>query len=270
MSTSEWIRRGHLLVSPALSALGLVAGFTTRALGSMGGAGTPARDAERARAALAARLGFAEVVRVRQVHGSTVLRVPFVRPGPASPSPAGPPAEAWPEADALWTDRFGALLGVVAADCVPVLVADPQGRIGAAHAGWRGTTLEVTRRLVAEMRRAGSDPRAIVAALGPSIGPCCYQVDEDRAAVVRERLGAAAERAIRPYTPSRGPAGAEPRPSLVFDLWTANADQLRAEGVDAIEVAGTCTRCGGEDLWSHRGRDRGGVGLGMAVIGRPS
>ncbi len=72
---APWPRRGHLLFSPALSELGLVAGSTLRALGSMGGNATPIEDAARTRAALAARLGFGEVVRVTQVHGDAVVRV---------------------------------------------------------------------------------------------------------------------------------------------------------------------------------------------------
>jgi hypothetical protein len=230
-------------VSPALSALGVTAGATTRGLGSMGGSSTAPEDAARARASLAKRLGFEGVVRVKQVHGDTVVRAdaPFATP--------------WPEADAMWTDRAGVLLGVVAADCVPILVADDAGRLGAAHAGWEGTSRRVAQRLVQAMRAAGADPARMVAALGPSIGPCCYAVGSERAATIRERLGADAERAL-----------VRRDGETVFDLWTANADQLRAEGIGAIEIAGACTKCGGADVFSLRGGD---VGLlGMAFIGK--
>lgn len=242
VTRTPWVREGDLLISPSLAARGLVAGFTTRAAGSMGGSATPAVEASRGRDALAARLGFAAVVRTRQVHGDRVVRAE----GPFAP---------WPEADATWTDRPGVLLGVAAADCVPVLVTDDRGRIGAAHAGWEGTTREVARRLVGALRDSGADPSRMVAALGPSIGPCCYEVGGERAATVRARLGGAADRALV----ARGERTA-------FDLWTANADQLAAEGVAAIEVSGTCTRCGGEGLWSWRGGDIGR--LGLAFIGR--
>ena len=240
---SEWLRKGHLLVSPALSAMGVVAGSTTRGLGSMGGSATPPEDGERARASLAARLGYPAVVRVKQMHGDTVLR---------ADAPFPPP---WPEADAIWTDRPGVLLGVVAADCVPILVADGAGRIGAAHAGWEGTTRRIAQRLIEAMAREGADPRAMTATLGPSIGPCCYAVGSERAAAIRERLGPDAERAL-----------VRRDSAVVFDLWTANADQLRAAGVGTIETAGTCTRCGDEEVFSRRGGD---VGLlGLAFIGR--
>lgn len=237
-----WERRGRVLLSPALSRMGVVAGMSTRALGSMGGSGTPPEAAERDRRALAERLGFGEVVRVKQVHGDRVLRAEGPFPAP------------WPEADGLWTDRPGVLLGVVAADCVPVLVADARGRIGAAHAGWEGTSRRIAARLVEELSAAGAEPGSMTASLGPSIGPCCYAVGSERAAVVRERLGPGADGGI-----------VEQGGRTVFDLWAANAAQLRAAGVGAVEVAGACTRCGGLDLFSRRGGDAGL--LGMAFIG---
>ncbi len=242
-TTGRWRRSAGLLLSPALSDLGLVAGFTTRALGSMGGSATPVEDAVRARAALAESLGFPGVVRVKQVHGTEVVRADRAFASP------------WPEADAMWTDRAGVLLGIVAGDCVPVLVADPDGRIGAGHAGWEGTTLGVARRLVDALRSAGADPGSMVASLGPSIGPCCYAVGEERARTIRERLGSAGDRALV----RRGSV-------ISFDLWTANAEQLQAAGVGRIEVSGTCTKCGGADTWSRRAGD---VGLlGLAFVGR--
>jgi len=209
----------------------------------MGGSATPPEEAERHRALLAGRLGFDAVVRVTQVHGDVVLRAdaPFASP--------------WPEADAIWTDRPGVLLGVVAADCVPILVADRGGRVGAAHAGWEGTSRRIARRLVEAMARGGADVRTMTATLGPSIGPCCYAVGAERAATIRERLGGEAERVLLRRDDE-----------TVFDLWTANADQLRDAGVGIIEAAGTCTKCGGEEVFSRRGGD---VGLlGLAFIGR--
>lgn len=243
LPVTRWRRSAELLLSPLLTSLGLVAGATTRSLGSMGGSGTAVDEAARARGTLAARLGFAEVVRVKQVHGMDVVRADRAFASP------------WPAADALWTDRPGVLLGVVAADCVPILAADAEGRIGAAHAGWEGTTRSVARRLVDALRSAGAEPARLVASLGPSVGPCCYGVGAERAATIRERLGSAAERALVPLGGG-----------VAFDLWTANVDQLRAAGVGRIEVSGICTRCGGEDTWSRRSGDIGL--LGLAFIGR--
>jgi YfiH family protein len=242
VTRTAWEARDGVLISPAFEARGIVAGFTTRALGSMGGRETPQDEAAADRAALARRLGFQGVVRARQVHGDEVVY-------------ADAPFDPWPEADALWTDRAGVLLGVVAADCVPVLVADDEGRIGAAHAGWEGTTRIVARELVREMKDDGADPARMIAAVGPSIGPCCYTIGPDRALLIRDRLGEL----------SRGTLVSRGR-EQAFDLWTANVLQLRAEGIQNIEVAGTCTRCGGADLWSSRSGDIGRLGLGF--IGR--
>lgn len=111
-----WAPADGLLRSPALSRLGLVAGFTTRALGSMAGGVYPPGEQERNRQALARALGFDRVVRVKQVHGATVAHADTV-------------GEPWPEADALWTTTPGLLLGVAAADCVPLLLADPASGI---------------------------------------------------------------------------------------------------------------------------------------------
>jgi len=247
VAETAWPEEDGILSSPSLTARGVVAGFTARRLGSMGGRATPPDEAGMHRKALATRLGFDDVVRVKQVHGDTVVR-------------AEGPFATWPEADAMWTDRPGVLLGVVAADCVPILIADDAGRIGAAHAGWEGTSREVARRLVQTLCDAGADPARMVAALGPSIGPCCYTIGEERAALIRERGGS-------------GPASLIERDgSFIFDLWQANAIQLGLEGVVPIEIAGVCTKCGGRDLWSYRGRDEGeaGTGLGVGFIGRRS
>ena len=256
-TATAWPLQDGLYRSPALSALGLVAGFTTRAEGSLAGSVFPQDMQDAARERLARRLGFDEVVRVRQVHGNTVLRVPFVPPGPASP--AEPHSKA-PEADAMWTDRPGVLLGIAAADCVPVLLAAPGGPIGAAHAGWEGTTKRVVQALVRELVGAGADAGAIVAAIGPSIGPCCYTVDDARATLIRERLGPDAADALR-----------SGKDGLTFDLWGANATQLADAGVRTVELSGLCTRCGDADLWSYRSRgERGPQGTALAVLGRPA
>jgi len=238
---ATWTIRDGLLRSRLLERHGLVAGFTTRAQGSMAGAAFPLDEQARNRAALARALGFDAVVRMRQVHRNTVVRMDGA-------------IEPWPEADAMWTARPGVLLGVAAADCVPVLVADPStGRIGAAHAGWQGTMVKVAESLVAAMVADGADPRRLVASVGPSIGPCCYTIDEARAKLLgrfKEHLH-------------------ERDGEIVFDLWSANVAQLAASGVRDIEVAGICTKSGGADLWSYRGRDPDGrYGTQLGFIGR--
>jgi YfiH family protein len=238
-----WPESDGSLRSSLLAAHGFVAGFTTRALGSMGGPQTPAEQQRRHRRALAQRLGFADVTRVHQVHGTRIVEAPA----------AGEP---WPEADGTWTTAGGRLLGIAAADCVPVLVAAPGGPYGAAHAGWRGTSLGIARELVAALVAAGARAEELVASVGPSIGPCCYQIDAARAALVRERLPADAGAVLR---------------DGAMDLWIANVRQLEAARVATIELAALCTRCGGADVWSFRGRAAlPDYGSGLGYIGRPA
>jgi purine-nucleoside/S-methyl-5'-thioadenosine phosphorylase / adenosine deaminase len=224
-----------------LSDLGVAAGFTTRKQGSMAGSHHPLDEQARNRAALARELGFAEVVRMRQVHGREAIQVSRQQ-------------EPWPVADAQWTDEPGVLLGVAAADCVPILVVDPAGPIGVAHAGWEGTTHRVAEALVEAMVAGGADREGLVASLGPSIGPCCYTIDPERARLITQRIGGASIR-----------IGDRP----VFDLWDANSRQLKAAGVTRIEVAGLCTRSGGADVWSYRGRGADGkYGTQLGFLGR--
>lgn len=265
--SERWVERDGLLWSPALTALGLVAGFTTRERGSMAGGVHPLAEQARNREALARALGFERVVRVKQVHGATVVQADDV-------------GEPWPEADALWTATPGLLLGVAAADCVPLLLGDPgSGVVGAAHAGWEGTSRRVAQALVARMVQAGARTERLVAAIGPSIGPCCYAIDAARAETIRERLGADAADALQLETadraaPSGSPTGPDrtgtpDRPGrIIFDLWTANAQQLAQSGVRSIERADLCTRSGGANIWSHRG-EAGRNGTGLGVIGLP-
>jgi YfiH family protein len=239
-----WQERDAMLWSPLLASLGLVAGFTTRAQGSMAGSRHPLEEQARNRDALARTLRFAGVARAKQVHGKDVVRLD----GPKDP---------WPTADALWTDERGVLLGIAAADCVPVLIADPAGPIGAAHAGWQGTTLRVAEALVEAMVAGGAARERLVASLGPAIGPCCYVIDMERAAIVNERIGEGCLRKIDDR--------------IVMDLWAANTAQLRTAGVTRIERSGVCTLSGGADLWSYRGRDADGMyGTQLAFIGRPA
>jgi len=237
-----WVERDGMLWSPLLGALGLVAGFTTRAQGSLAGSRHPLEEQARNRAAVARTLAFAGIARAKQVHGRDVVRLDA-------------PVEPWPVADALWTDRTGVLLAVAAADCVPVLVADPEGPIGAAHAGWQGTTLRVAEALVEAMVAGGAARGRLVASLGPAIGPCCYAIDMERAAIVNERIGEGSLRKVNDR--------------IVMDLWAANTAQLRAVGVTRIEMSGLCTLSGGADLWSYRGRGPDGVyGTQLGFIGR--
>lgn len=239
----SWTARDGMLFSPVLESVGAVAGFTTRAQGSMAGSVYPLEEQARNREALARRLGFDGIARVKQVHGNAVVRL-------------ARPADPWPVADALWTDRAGLLLGVAAADCVPILIAERgSSRIGAAHAGWQGTLAEVAVALLRALVADGADPSSLVASLGPAIGPCCYDIDRERASMLASQGEHLYQRDGRVF----------------FDLWSANAAQLARCGVEDIEVAGICTKSGGQDLWSYRARDaQGRYGTQLGFVGRPT
>jgi YfiH family protein len=149
--------------------------------------------------------------------------------------------EAAPDADVQITDQPGWLLNLRFADCVPILLADPRrGAVAAIHAGWRGTRLRAAVTAVqALVVRYGSAPRDLLAGIGPSIGPCCYEVGEE----------VANQFADRPFGVLRG-FGARPH----LDLWALNRAALETAGLapERIELAAVCTRCHQGLFFSHR------------------
>ncbi len=162
---------------------------------------------------------------LKQVHSAHVVEA---RPGEAG------------EADALVSSSTDIALAVATADCVPVLLADTSG-VAAAHAGWRGLVAGVLAATLAELSGPGR-PRAWI---GPSIGPCCYEVGED----VAGRIAAASsDEGISIVAPPDGGAH-----RVHADLRAAAVHQLRAGGVERIHVEELCTRCNQELLWSYRG-----------------
>jgi hypothetical protein len=215
------------------------------------------------------------LIRVRQVHGTAVL---VRRRGDSMAGPKTGAAVVEIEADIIVSDNAALALAVQTADCVPVLVADTRtGAVAAAHAGWRGTASRVAVAAIgALVREFGSRPADLVAAVGPSIGACCYEVGGE----VRERFereGFSAEELRRwflrhtgqtPRNPSMPgvPAGARTG-HWYFDLWRATREQLEAAGVPAgqIHVAELCTASHRATLCSYR-RDGSGAGRLAAVI----
>jgi YfiH family protein len=171
----------------------------------------------------------------KQIHSPTVL-----------PAQAG----ACGEGDALWTDRAGLALSVVTADCVPVVLAGPGG-IAAVHAGWRGLVNGVISATLCELPGQLSEWTAWI---GPAIGACCYEVDEDVAAQVIASSD--------PAVAVPGPAG---RPHL--DLPGVARRQLEAAGVGEVVWLVRCTRCDEEKLSSYRREGKGG-GRNVAFIWR--
>jgi hypothetical protein len=153
--------------------------------------------------------------------------------------------EPLPELDAIVTNRPGLALCIKTADCVPVFLADPVRRvIGAVHAGWKGTALQIVEKAVGEMvQRFGVRPFDLFATIGPAIGPCCYEVD------------AGVYQAMHRH-PSRDACFSAGRQAgrWMLNLSLANRHQLLSCGLlpEHIRTADHCTACHPELFFSHR------------------
>ena len=161
------------------------------------------------------------------------------------------------QTDALVTNSPGVFLMLRFADCVPIAFYDPvQRAIGLAHAGWKGTLGKAAQKTVEAMMKAcGSRPADLIACIGPSIGPCCYQVGGNVVKSVNE---------VFPQQPQL--LHQQGDGSRHFDLWEANRLQLAALGVHQIEVSGLCTACHNDEFFSHRA-DNGRTGRFAVVMG---
>ncbi len=189
----------------------------------------------------------AVIARLNQVHGATVHQVGAGYDG------------ARLEGDGLVTASPGILLTVLTADCVPILMVDAQRGIAAAlHAGWRGTLANITEAGVAAMVALGATPAGIRAALGPSVGPCCFEVEQELADRFADRF-ANAGRHIR-----SGPPG-----KAFIDLHGMLRDLLGRCGLDPAAIAslGPCTRCASDRYFSRRAGGGSITGLQLSYIG---
>ncbi|MEW6698306.1 MAG: peptidoglycan editing factor PgeF [Bacillota bacterium] len=197
--------------------------------------------ANRAVACAALGINPADLVAAMQVHGSRVEAVDSQHRGKGALEYAA----AIPDTDALITKVPGVPLSSYYADCVPILLYDPvKICIGLAHAGWRGTFLRIAGETVAQMQETyGSNPGDILAGIGPSIGPCCYQVDVP----VRQALAKDFpdwQELLTPTGPDR----------WLLDLWETNRRVLLAAGIKSenITLAGLCTACRTDLFFSYR------------------
>jgi YfiH family protein len=199
-----------------------------------------------------------ELVTMRQVHSNTVE---VVRRGAALSTPEG---KAVLQCDGLVTNEKSLLLGVQTADCVPVLVADTKTHaVGAFHAGWRGTLARIVEHGVAKLQMEfGSKPEDLVAAIGPAIRQCCFEVGKEVRSQFESEFAYADALFIT-----------DPSGQLRMDLHQANRRQLLDAGLsaDAITVIPECTSCertsdGRRKYFSYRA-ERGVTGRMMSVIG---
>lgn len=205
-----------------------------------------------ARAMNALGLAPGSLLTVRQVHGNDVAVV----------GGSGPSVSPDTEADAIVT-LPGTAAGVLTADCLPVLIYDPAtGAAAAVHAGWRGAAAGVVQRAVSAMRGAfGSMPRNMTAALGPAIGPCCFEVGPE----VRDEFTALLGGAYADHF-AEGEGG-----KLRLNLAGAVAEQLTDLGLDDDNIDSStslCTSCRTDLFFSHR-RERGeggGTGRQLSLI----
>jgi YfiH family protein len=189
----------------------------------------------------------APLVRLKQVHSSAVFAVTHAD-------------KALPEGDALVTERPGLALGIVTADCAPVLLADPAaGVIGAAHAGWRGALGGVLENTVAAMVSLGAEPANIVAAIGPTIAQASYEVDEG----FRDAFDDGDTRFFVSGRPGH----------CQFDLPAYVAHRLQAAGVGQVEDLGEDTYAQPGRFFSYRRathRSQPTNGRQISIIGLPA
>ncbi|MEN6519888.1 MAG: peptidoglycan editing factor PgeF [Armatimonadota bacterium] len=180
------------------------------------------------------------IVCAEQVHGSEVAVVKAEDTG----SGAVTFEDSIPNTDALITNVPGTTLSLFFADCVPVFILDPARKaIGLAHAGWKGTALSIALKTVEAMQREfGTDPSGCLAAIGPSIGRCCYDVSTDAAEAVFTAAGD--DRIIARACQDK----------MRLDLKLANWFILRKSGIPEanIAVSELCTACEAEDFFSYR------------------
>jgi len=182
------------------------------------------------------------IVSARQVHGADIAVVDHRHAGCGAL--AGDTAI--PNTDGLITDRPGLLLATFYADCVPIFILDPLNKvIGSVHAGWKGTAARIGAKAVKIMEETyGSDPGQCLVGIGPSIGPCCYEVDRPVIEAFQSEFGWWPDILL--------PAGNE---KARLDLWTANLKIMVEAGIDPdnVELARICSCCNQHIFFSYRG-----------------
>jgi len=234
--------------------------YATLNLGLRSGDDAEVVTRNRARVAAIATDAARPLVFGKQVHGTNVAVVPAGHTGPA-----------FEDTDALVTARRDVPLTILTADCTAIFLFDPVNRaVGLAHAGWRGTVAGIAVSTLERMHTEfGSRPHDVIAAIGPSIGPCCYEVGAEVVdAFVMQQPDIAEEVLADPDFASAGSfrAGVNEGKKML-DLWRANELILMEAGVmeDRIEIARLCTSCRTDLFYSHRA-EKGVTGRFAGVI----
>jgi len=206
----------------------------------------------RKRLALAAGFSLRRAVLPRLIHGTDVRVVGSSHAGDGAMSTAE-----HLEADGSVTDQPGLPLMVTIADCVPLFLASRDGNaVGMLHAGWRGVLGGIARVGVARMEEQwGHRPADLQAAIGPSIGPCCFEVSAELAAEFGEKLG-----------PCPGNQPAHSKRSATIDLRGQLRRQLQGLGVEVALGEPPCSHCQAEAYFSHRRQGGRPTGRMLAVI----
>lgn len=196
------------------------------------------------------------IAMTNQVHGGVVRCIT------TADVKADPYDKAGYEADGLMTDLPGVALVAYSADCIPILFYDPERRvIAAVHAGWRGTAAGIATAAVARMGDVfGCRPENILAAVGPGIGPDCFETHEDVPNAMTAALSTAVLQHIR----------IKENGKFAVDLKGINAMRLEQAGLDPahIAVSRVCTSCDAEKFWSHRrlGTSRGSMAAAIQLV----
>lgn len=187
------------------------------------------------------------IITMRQVHGDQIIGVKDKNTKEAG------------EADGMLTREMDAFLGVLTADCVPILFVAPDKKIVAAvHAGWRGTLAGIAAKMVRLLNsQQGISSDAVEAALGPAIGPCCYGVKEDVSRPLIERWGQLAEPCIEIR-----------HGKTYFNLRRLNRAILEQAGLPSKQIydVGPCTSCAPDEFFSYR-REKKETGRQISFIG---
>ena len=253
-------RQGGLdvLAWPAFDAAGVDAIVTTRRVGVSAApyatlnlalhVGDEPADvlANRRRVAAAIGADLADFVFCEQAHGNHATVVSAADRGRGTLRRD----DAIGQTDAVVTTDPGTVLVILVADCVPIILLDPEARVLACvHAGWRGTVARVTSAALEAMASLGARPADVRAGIGPAIGQDRYQVGDDVAGPARAALGGDADRVLRPDGTGR----------WRLDLAGANALLLAAAGVPAAQIYPAAERTGGDGpFFSHRDQQPGG------------